>query len=333
MCSQTTSVVCTLRATEKTDLLCEQPIRVLYIAGWGHSGSTLLDLLLGSSSQVTSVGEIIFLDFYRQKQKHEKILRDFACTCGEPFCNCEFWSQALDGISIDRAIVYDRSHLKRLYWVMQLLLYAVHRRLFPHCERRWKTGADQEVFAGVLRASTPGVFYICDSSKDFARLSRLLMTPGIEVTPIFLVRDGRAVASSYSKKKREELGFSRVSFVRALLLWISVNVITRFVLCFSKNRPIHISYDLFCQTPERYIQYLNSQLNLNLSETEYLRDINSGVYHNVGGNLMRFKKLEQIRYDATWKNALPSAMRHVATVVVAAMNWLWVWRDSVTKRT
>lgn len=37
-------------------------IRVIYVTGKGHSGSTLLDLILGNHSQIESVGELINLD-------------------------------------------------------------------------------------------------------------------------------------------------------------------------------------------------------------------------------------------------------------------------------
>ncbi|WP_164905182.1 hypothetical protein [Aequorivita ciconiae] len=36
-------------------------ITVLYIAGNGHSGSTLLDIIIGSSSDFFSAGELTFI--------------------------------------------------------------------------------------------------------------------------------------------------------------------------------------------------------------------------------------------------------------------------------
>ena len=57
----------------------------LYIICNGHSGSTLLEMILGSHSQVFSIGEIKhFSDYY----KSEKI-----CCCGSIINECEFWSE------------------------------------------------------------------------------------------------------------------------------------------------------------------------------------------------------------------------------------------------
>ncbi len=62
-------------------------IPILYIIGSGHSGSTLLDMLLGGHSKIVGVGE--FRMFSNQKQKLENQI----CTCGKKILDCSFWKK------------------------------------------------------------------------------------------------------------------------------------------------------------------------------------------------------------------------------------------------
>ena len=62
--------------------------KVLYIAGSGRSGSTILDNILGELDGFVSAGEVRFL--------WERGMRDDrTCACGEPFSSCPFWGDVL----------------------------------------------------------------------------------------------------------------------------------------------------------------------------------------------------------------------------------------------
>ena len=56
----------------------------IYITGRGHSGSTILDILLGNSSQIASVGELL-AGLSRADQG--------ACSCGATMSDCGFWRE------------------------------------------------------------------------------------------------------------------------------------------------------------------------------------------------------------------------------------------------
>src|SRR5215470_15851498 len=67
---------------------------VVYIAGFGRSGSTLLERALGELPGYVNVGELIDL-FRRTGPDGER------CGCGEAFTDCAFWTDigkhAFDG--------------------------------------------------------------------------------------------------------------------------------------------------------------------------------------------------------------------------------------------
>ena len=56
----------------------------LYITGRGHSGSTILDILLGNSSQIESVGELL-AGLSRADRE--------PCSCGATMSDCGFWRE------------------------------------------------------------------------------------------------------------------------------------------------------------------------------------------------------------------------------------------------
>jgi hypothetical protein len=153
----------------------EAPIRVIYVAGAGHSGSTLLDVLLASHSRVASVGEIKTVGRPPARR----------CTCGvRPWSACPFWSEVDD---------------------------LVRKRVGRSLPELDLGGADPERFArdnrAVFRAVTEvsGRDVVVDSSKSVGRLVALLGVPGLAVLPVHVRRHPAAVAHSHRRKGRSGL--------------------------------------------------------------------------------------------------------------------------------
>lgn len=69
------------------------PATLVLIASAGHSGSTLLDLLLGNHPQVSSGGEMNRLTLYAP---------DRVCACGATVTQCEYWNEVRTAISRQR---------------------------------------------------------------------------------------------------------------------------------------------------------------------------------------------------------------------------------------
>lgn len=58
-------------------------MKIIYIGGYGRSGSTLLDIILGQSVNVKSCGEVVFL--------FDEIAQNGVCSCGELIKYCPYW--------------------------------------------------------------------------------------------------------------------------------------------------------------------------------------------------------------------------------------------------
>lgn len=61
--------------------------KILYIGGYGRSGSTILALLLACSENVFSVGEVGAI--------HRAFREKRSCTCGEALSDCPFWGEVV----------------------------------------------------------------------------------------------------------------------------------------------------------------------------------------------------------------------------------------------
>jgi len=63
-------------------------IKVLYITGWGRSGSTILDNIMGQIDGFFSVGELRYI-------WDRNLIENRLCGCGVPLEECPIWSQIL----------------------------------------------------------------------------------------------------------------------------------------------------------------------------------------------------------------------------------------------
>ncbi|SCC79482.1 sulfotransferase [Saliniramus fredricksonii] len=146
-------------------------IKVVYIAGRGHSGSTLLDLILGSHSRLVSVGEI----------KQKALTRLFSnvskrpCTCGARVGDCKFWNAVRTKLEAQGIISGEKIESGD----------PVANRIFVQA---------------VLEVSGKHIYV--ESTKSPERLERLMKCPDFDVFVVGLYRDPRAVGYSGARKGR-----------------------------------------------------------------------------------------------------------------------------------
>jgi hypothetical protein len=63
--------------------------RVIYIAGLGHSGSTILDMSLGTITGVVGLGELKTLLDEKSRERHYTSV----CSCGKKATECDIWKE------------------------------------------------------------------------------------------------------------------------------------------------------------------------------------------------------------------------------------------------
>jgi hypothetical protein len=286
---------------------------VLYISGYGRSGSTVLDMLLGSHPGMLGTGEVVRL--FEGWDDGE------SCSCGATLRECELWSAVM------------RRFQKALPDMTAAEAGALTRRVegrmgavLPHLG---VSAADRERYGRVWRvvlsaiAEEAGARYVVDSSKSTrdtgGRALALSALAGAEVRVVHLVRDPRAVTWSMlrgSNRKLEAGEPARLSggALRPLVGWLAANLRARAT---TVDVPCALlRYEDLVRRPEVELARVAEELGLDLDPV--IEGIRSNeplrATHGVAGNRLRRAGRQQLREDREWAASLPRSARLLATL-------------------
>jgi hypothetical protein len=212
--------------TESTNLI--------YIAGAGRSGSTLLSQVLGSIDGCINLGE--FTGYLLNGKQSAKKL---PCSCSHQPEECEFW-KPYAGVEDD--ILRTGSQVTRITTGF-LMFLGINNRLSSGDMTRYKKKISA-ILADIQRCKSAGV--LVDSSKSPSIAFVLSQMQNVNLHVIHLFRDPRAFVASRSREK----GYlKRLSLARSLATWISYNLLAS-MLRYKVKKYLRISYDAFCMSPE-----------------------------------------------------------------------------------
>ncbi len=275
--------------------------KVIYIASDNRSGSTLLDLLLGNHSEVTSVGEIRRLDEWINKPKEK-------CSCGELIGNCPFWKKVerMFGKPLKNIKTSDDMGRRWLYRnLSKLIVTMVNKKklllklsYFFEFAKNY-IGIANNIFRLYEIISiindTP---FIVDSSKVAHYFKLLYLFQPEHIKIIFLYRDGRGVTYS---KLQEEKG---ITVKKAAIRWVYSNIMMQIASFGIPNDKIFkVYYEDLCKNPNEILKSICSFIGIEFQEQ--MINLNKYGKHNVFGNPMRFdKKSNKIFLDEIWKNQM-----------------------------
>jgi len=312
----------------KNSRLNANPLKVVYICGSGHSGSTLLAMMLGGHPMISSVGEVhrLFVNAHGiPKNNH-------SCTCGVTVLSCEFWQKVQD--ELNRILGTDNPALFKEFlttdpWPLKkagIKLTPYNQYLLPYFFSKSMTQAacslgnrfvwnilkqvnaytamtDQAarnsilLYQAITQAwDTP---IVLDSTKNLTRMKSLHFCAPDLYYVIHLVRDGRAVA--LSRKKRENM-----AFVDCARIWRDENRKALITLkSIPRERIFRIRYEDLCRETEAELSRICDFLGIEY--TNKMLDFREPVWHTLGGNPMRFNHDSRIVLDEKWRNELDEA--------------------------
>lgn len=280
------------------------PLRVVYLAGSGHTGSTLLALFVDAHPQIVSVGETAMK---RKAQWQEKAT--LACTCGTTVEDCPFWQEVFQDVTaagfelnmrnwandfryqnpIAHKLLSRRS-AKPLLWAVQRSAGAIipgHRARVVRVRK-----ANVAFMRSVMRLANADVFF--DTSKRAFRLQQLLETPELDVRVVTLVRDVRGYVASAVKRG--------ASLRDAALTWRrdqeSVAAVTRQL---PRDRVMLLRYEDLCRDPETWLRHMYDFCGVEPMDPPAV--VRSREHHVIG-NSMRLSDSIQIRLNDSWRDAL-----------------------------
>lgn len=293
------------------------PVKVLYIAGWSRSGSTLLDITLGSVPGLTSTGELRHLWI-------RGLVQERLCGCGVPVPKCDHWRRVLDriggyphseGMLDPEAVIADQRAVGRTRHTRRLLsgaddpavrrLQDLHRRLY----------------SSILEET--GASVVVDSSKMPADAALLATAEGIDLHLVHLVRDPRAVAWSWQRPKMmtdivPPRPIAPHTPLRSTLQWLGWNRLIERVAQHAASVSF-VRYEDLVARPTEVLGDLVRAVGLpresvdGLVEGDRFRIEGS---HTVAGNPARFNTGSvTVTLDDDWYRDQPGAERWTATTV------------------
>ena len=296
-------------------------IKVLYIIGWGRSGSTILGNIMNELDGFTHVGELA-------RVWENGLLMNRMCGCGARFQSCENWisifENALGGMNEEDAL--KMVHLRDAA--------CSNKRVLAHylSQRAVKINHSAELSANLSKlygsiANETRSKVIVDSSKSPSYAHLLTTIPSVDLYLVHLVRDARATAYSWGKRVeradaqpgRTEL-MERVGTVAGTRKWLMLNVLAELVGQRRKDRYMRLRYEDFVHDPRHHLSRIakfvhHEIVSSPIDENGYAH---LGLNHTVWGNPNRTRSGSvAIRPDDEWRHGLEWRKR----IAVEALAW------------
>lgn len=316
-------------------------LKVLYIAGWGRSGSTLLGRILGQASDFFLVGELRYI-------WDRGLIEDRLCGCGATFSECPVWREVMfrtlegGGRNEPEELVALRDHGLRTRHLLDPTNRIPRTRVARMGEYR-KTL--ERLYHAVQSVSRSRV--IVDTSKFPSHGYLLQHVPDIELYVLHLVRDPRAVAYSWASRRKLELDPARGpgtlmmphSHVESSLVWNEWNLAIEKTWRREPERYMRVRYEDFVQSPRNTVETIFRFIDEESSDSLFVNEheISLAASHTFSGNPNRLHGgTVKIESDEEWKREM-SAVRQAA---VTALTWpglahygypLWPQVDPVAK--
>ena len=248
-------------------------MRVIYIAGMSHSGSTLLNLMLNAHPAIFAVGELIDLNRVTRGSSYPP------CPCGAPSLQeCEFWSRVND-------------------WTQQEAgMPLSDLDVLNDCKLDQRCDPNALVFRAISKVS--GKKFIVDSSKRPARLAYLMQLKRLDIFPIHLIREPNGQICSLSRKNG--------GFVQHICDYVRIHErIHRIV----RSVPhVVVYYEDLVRDPTGTLSSILEPLGLQFDQAQL--SWAEQRQHTIAGNKLRWQPNDLI-LDERWKESLTPTQQFI----------------------
>jgi glycosyltransferase involved in cell wall biosynthesis len=303
-------------------VMSDERVKVLYIGGYSRSGSTLLLRSLGQLHGFVAIGEV--WDIWRRSFSDNQL-----CGCGQPFRECPFWqavvAHAFGGFSeVDvEAIQRLRNEVQSKQHLPLLAIPALRPARY-----RAKVAEYVDILGRLYQAihHVSGSKVIIDSSKVPPYAYLLNQVRNLDLQIVHLVRDSRATAYSWQRKKvRPEIHWKtaymdQYSPVRSALEWNVMNGLLQ-SLKFGGARYVRIRYEELVTRPYESVLRILTSMGEEMPEIDFFEKghvVRLDVNHTVSGNPNRFQQGSvKIRPDVEWQEKMARSQK----VLVTALTW------------
>lgn len=301
--------------------------QVVYIAGSGRSGSTLVERTLGEIPGWVNVGELI--ELFRKPSIASEL-----CGCGQPFATCEFWSEvgklafgSWSSPAFERVGRLQRQVSRQRFLPRLIVTKNSSDSNFAETLRDYAAAYDR-LFAAI--GDVGGAEVVVDASKwpgQALALKRGITSP---MSLLHNVRDPRGVAYSWAKTHvhRPQGGDGSVMATHSAQAtarrWAAFQTEVGLIRPMFQHSS-RLRYEDFAADPGHELRRVLNELGLRgySDQLEHVRghELELGQSHGVAGNPSRFEHgVVSVRADNAWQTKLPEGERRLVTAITGP--WL-----------
>ena len=286
--------------------------KVIYIAGYGRSGSTILDMLLGMHPDIAGCGELahIFDEWINAK----------LCSCRKEYDNCPYWLPIVQAFKANFSNVTYEEALqltRKIETVPTISNSAKDRKQYA------------EIWQFLIKAISDraNVSTIVDSSKSTRLTARRATTLGnireLDINIIHLCRDPRAVlwSSLQGANRKLEAGYTegksaqyRGGIYRTILSWTATNFYVHVMQRVQEMPFVQVRYEDLVAEPLVELERIGAAFNLDMQPVQDLLKEGDPLMagHGIAGNRLRRKGVQKLEIKNEWYTKLPRKARQAA---------------------
>jgi hypothetical protein len=299
---------------------------VLFIAGTGRSGSTVLANLLGEVDGLFAAGEVRFL-------WQRGLVENRLCGCGVPVADCPIWTEVFEVAARRGEPVDAQAMVRKLRETSRVrhLPGMVAGRLISRIDAtRGEAAAPERAALAALYPAIAEVTssqVIVDSSKLPSYANLLAATPGIDLRVVHLIRDPRGAAHSWASHKALADGAARshmeeIGPAKSSALWDVWNLAGEALLNRGPDRYLRLRYEDFIADPAAAMTRILAMVGADGSVPPFLAadSVNLNPNHSVAGNPDRLRHgVVRLRPDTRWLTEMSARDRRLVSLATAPL--------------
>lgn len=238
----------------------KKKIKLIYLVGNSHSGSTILSFYIGSFKQICFCGEFKKLNFNKYKK---------TCSCGKKAIECSFWKDLVQSYPE----YFEQSIAAANGWEAFKAIQKNKNKSFAPK----KINLEVSFLKGLSKEAVkwePENKYLMDSSKSLWRLQFLEKIEEIDLKVIHLKRNFKSNLSSFVKRKR--------NFWKSILsLKLNTYLIDKHLK--NSNVPsLEIHYESFIENPKKELKTISEFLDIPFDFNP--QQVENRSFHTISGN-------------------------------------------------
>ena len=301
-------------------------INLIYIASIGHSGSTLLESILGTHSEITTCGEI-------HMWPHEVAQGGVKpCVCGQSILECPIWVEMYQQVDLLQQ-AHPQIHFFREQWNAGHTLRLSRIREFSKktispsvAEQVNVYGQNNYIvfdsFLKIMRERyNSQLTWVVDASKDPYRLLWLARSNFFNVKVLHVVKSPPSFAYSMVKRlPKDEINSFRKRFTETARQSLKWSIENHLISQVAQNHLapsdyMLVNYEKLASKPTEMFKEICTVIGCEF-ESGAVSNFREESQHTIAGNPMRYES-KGIVLDEKWKTSFSDPLKTVSAMLTS----------------